>query len=78
MRKKRKERRLTIEEVTWSVVEIMDKVGIPEEKIYAFAKTGILLSEDNIDHFESEQVNAWFDAVDEYRAYMETAEYQAE
>ena len=40
---------------------------MPEEKIYAVAKTGIILTEDNIKYVHEEDENDWFDAVEEYK-----------
>lgn len=72
MKNRKKERRMTVDEVLWSVAEVMDKVGIEESLIYAFVKSGILLKEGDEGLYAPKDVRAWYDSVDEYRAYEES------
>ncbi|HTP25887.1 MAG TPA: hypothetical protein VMK12_09535 [Anaeromyxobacteraceae bacterium] len=47
--------------------EAAKKAGIPEELIYAFNKTGILLTAENRDLFPDNQVTEFQDSVRQYR-----------
>jgi len=44
----------------------MEKAGIRPELIYAFSKTGFLLTEENRNLMPDSQVQEWEDAIDEY------------
>ena len=48
------------------LIESMKKVGVASELIYAFKKTGLLLSEGNKDKMPKNNQKEWFDAIDEY------------
>lgn len=49
---------------TW--VEIMREANMSEDKIYAVAKTGRILTEDNIKFVHDEDEEEWYEAVEEY------------
>jgi len=57
------------DELTEQIVEMMREASIREEVIYAFKKTGKIVTEDNKELFEPEELQKWNDAVDEYRAH---------
>jgi hypothetical protein len=50
-----------------AVVEAMTKAGIEPEKIYAFRRTGTLVSEDNWDLLTEEQRQGWVAALAEHQ-----------
>jgi hypothetical protein len=45
----------------------MEDTGCPPEYVYAAKKTGIIVLEDNVDTFTSDQLDEWNEAVEEYR-----------
>jgi hypothetical protein len=50
------------------VVEAMQQVGIDPAYIYAYTKTGRLLTKENRELLTPEELNEWKEAVDEYHA----------
>jgi hypothetical protein len=57
---------LSEEKVTQTIIDGMVKAGIPAKTIYAYRKTGILLTTAN-QHLVSEaDLKAWNDAINEY------------
>ena len=50
------------------IQDAMVKAGIEPAKIYAFRKTGMLLSEDNLDKWTRSDLKKWADAVEEFDA----------
>ena len=55
-------------EVKAILTEAMADAGATPAAVYAFHKTGVLLTEDNEHRFLPEQLRAWSDAIDEYEA----------
>ena len=56
------------EHIEHSIVETMKKVGIDPAIIYAFEKTGRLVSEQNQHLLSDVELAEWNNAIDEYRA----------
>jgi hypothetical protein len=54
-------------EVASAMVRAMEKAGIDPAKIYAYAKTGMIVSEENSDNWSEEDLAEWRGAIDEYR-----------
>lgn len=48
------------------MTQAMEKVGIDPALIYAFEKTGRIVSEDNMNQLTDAEIEAWHDAIDEY------------
>jgi len=44
----------------------MQEIGIPPEKIYAFEKTGRIVTEENMKFLSAADLKEWQDAIDEY------------
>lgn len=55
-------------EVKAILTEAMADSGATPAAVYAFHKTGVLLTEDNEHRFLPEQLRAWNDAIEEYKA----------
>jgi hypothetical protein len=51
------------------ILEILHKAGIRQEIIYAFQKTGRMVTEDNYKKLSPAELKAWEDAVDEWREH---------
>jgi hypothetical protein len=49
------------------VAGIMERAELDPELIYAFRRTGILPTEDNLDEFSERELDEWEAAVEEYR-----------
>jgi hypothetical protein len=54
------------DELRKRMVETMRRANTPPEFIYAFEKTGRLVSEQNISELSAEEVAEWEEAIDEY------------
>jgi hypothetical protein len=54
------------QEVTEKIVAAMEKAGISPADIYAYRKTGILLTEDNRDKWSQSDIREYEDAYEEY------------
>lgn len=54
-------------EITELMCAAMSKAGIDPSFIYAFRKTGRILTEENITLLEPSELDEWNDAIDEYR-----------
>lgn len=52
---------------TSGMVDLMRKAGIPDELIYAFSKTGMLLTDQNMNQFSQDDIDEWTAAIEEYR-----------
>lgn len=50
------------------IVADLRRAGIEEELIYAFGKTGRIVSDENIDQLSLEEITEWEQAIAEYRA----------
>lgn len=48
------------------MVRVLREIGLPENKLYASYKTGLFLSEYNIDLLPDYEYNDWMEALDEY------------
>lgn len=59
-------------DMAYRTVEYMKEAEISENLIYAFVKTGRLLSEANIEHLAEEDICEWNEAIDEYEIIKET------
>jgi len=55
-----------LERMKAEVVDAMKKAGIPRQIIYAYQKTGLILSEAAWDNYSDEIKAEWLAAVDEY------------
>lgn len=51
-----------------AIVADMESLGIDPALIYAFQHTGVIVTEDTIDHLSDEQLVGWQAAIDRYRA----------
>ena len=56
------------EHVEHSIVEAMQAAGIDPALVFAFEKTGLLVSEDNLALLSERDLSQWTEAVDEYRS----------
>jgi predicted glycoside hydrolase/deacetylase ChbG (UPF0249 family) len=56
------------EHVEHEMVQAMKQAGINPAKIYAFEKTGRIVSEDNLHLLSDADLAEWQAAIDEYRA----------
>ncbi len=59
-------------DMAYRTVEYMKEAEISESLIYAFVKTGRLLSGANIEHLDEEDICEWNEAIDEYESIKET------
>jgi hypothetical protein len=50
------------------LVQAMADCGATPAAVYAFHKTGVILTEDNESRFSPEELRAWNDAIEEYEA----------
>ncbi len=48
------------------ILEVMYQARIPEELVYAYLRTGLLVTEENYDHIAPEDRRAWQGAINEY------------
>lgn len=64
-------RPLDLDELTAETVKAMELAGTRPEMIYAFRKTGLLVSEDNIDKLPQSSLAEWEAAVEEYFALID-------
>lgn len=67
-----------LEHVEHDMVEAMKKIGVDPALIYAFEKTGLIVSEENQHLIPDVQMREWEAAVEEYRATMEAVVPPAE
>lgn len=56
-----------LEEQKEQIIEIMKEAGMPPQFIYAFQKTGRMVSEENKNLLTDIELKEWNDAVKEYR-----------
>lgn len=56
------------DEMTDTIVRAMRQAGVREEIIYAFQKTGRLVTSENAKYLTREELVEWEAAIDEYRA----------
>jgi hypothetical protein len=56
-----------------AMCEILLKAGIDPGFAFAFRKTGLLLTEENVKHLTPTELAKWNDAIDEYRSNIVTA-----
>lgn len=56
------------------IVNLMKKVDLPPEKIYATKKTGLIPSAENLDKMTTKDIEDWEDAIDEYYERLEKGE----
>ncbi len=61
-------RQLSIEELNREILSVMRASDVPPQIIYAFKKTGMILSERLKDEYPAEKVATWEAAIDEYFA----------
>ncbi len=59
-------RPLQVEPTEAMVAQMMRKAGLRPELIYAFEKTGRLVTESNLDVLSEEELKEWEGAIDEY------------
>lgn len=64
-------RPLDLDEFTKETVDAMVKSGMRPEIVYAFRKTGYIISEDNIDKIPKSGLAEWEAAIEEYFALSE-------
>ncbi len=62
----------TLQELDWDevgsqIIEAMVKADIEPEKVYAYRKTGFIVTEDNSDLLSKEQLAEWDRAIAEYK-----------
>ena len=57
---------MKLDEVEREVLQALVTAGIPPEKIYAYKKTGLILTEENADKMLPEDRAAWAQAIEEY------------
>jgi hypothetical protein len=50
------------------LLQAMADCGATPAAVYAFHKTGMLLTEENVSRFSGEDLRAWNDAINEYEA----------
>jgi hypothetical protein len=48
------------------ILELMYQARIPEELVYAYLRTGLLVTEENYDYVAPEDRHAWLRAINEY------------
>ncbi len=53
------------------MVRGMAAVGVDPAIIYAFRKTGLIVTEDNLGQLQQEEVTEWMAAMDEYHEQIE-------
>lgn len=58
------------EELENSTIKMLEEAGCSEEYIYAYKKTGRLLTEDNRRFLADIELKEWDDAIEEYRKLM--------
>jgi hypothetical protein len=56
------------DEVKAILTQAMADSGATPAAVYAFHKTGVLLTENNESRFSPEQLRAWNEAIEEYKA----------
>ncbi|MBK8261261.1 MAG: hypothetical protein IPK80_07945 [Nannocystis sp.] len=54
------------QELTDKMLEVLHRAGIDPALIYAFKKTGRLITADNAKHLPSEAIDEWNAAIAEY------------
>ena len=64
-------RPLDLDELTADTLKAMEKAGTRPEIVYAFRKTGLLVTEDNIDQLPQSSLAEWEAAVEEYFALID-------
>jgi len=60
-------RRAIDEVLDQQLLEAMHKAGVRQEMIYAYQKTGRIVTDDNRKYLTKAQLKEWTDAVDEWR-----------
>ena len=63
-------------EITKQMVEAFEQSGMEKEKIFAFIKTGRLLSIENLKHTTSEERTEWIDAIKQYERLIKSGALQ--
>ncbi len=58
----------SVEHAEHFLVEAMKQAGIPPAIIFAFEKTGLLVTEENQDLLSDKDLAMWAEAIDEYEA----------
>jgi len=56
------------------MIEAMTEVGISQAMIFAFKRTGRIVTETNKHLLTAEELREWYDAVDEYRRRVESGD----
>jgi hypothetical protein len=56
-----------------AMCEILLKAGVDPDFAFAFRKTGLLLTEENVKYSTPTELAKWNDAIDEYRSNIVTA-----
>lgn len=56
------------DEIKKMMVDTMKRAGIEPARIYAFEKTGRIVTEDNQSQLTAQDIAEWNAAIDEYRA----------
>lgn len=56
------------------MVKRMEEIGVQPQIIYAYKKTGFLMTESNRHHMPQDQVDEWNEAIDEYFALYENGD----
>ena len=62
----REDEHIDIEEADRVMIKIMEEAGTRPEVIYAYKKTGRIVTEDNMRFLTREDLREWDDAVAEY------------
>ena len=57
-------------DITKRMVETMEKADIEKEKIYAFIKTGRILSDVNVKYVSTEEKEEWMEAIEKYESLV--------
>lgn len=66
----------SVYEITKHMVEAFEQSGIEKEKIFAFIKTGRLLSIENLKDTTSEERREWIDAIKQYKSLIKAGALQ--
>jgi hypothetical protein len=59
-------RPLEVEKVTADIVRAMEAAGVHPRLIHAYRRTGLLVSEDNVDRLGPRELAEWRAALEEY------------
>jgi DNA-binding transcriptional regulator YhcF (GntR family) len=57
---------MAVEDLHSVIIESMERVGTPPEIIYAYRKTGRVVTEENSKQLTKEDLDEWSAAIDEY------------